>query len=108
MRRAFTITAATVALFASNVAWANPQENPVRLPMTLSEVVAPQQVTVEQGDHLWKISERHLVATQADSAIAPYWHRVVELNLPTLRSGNPDLIYPGELVTLPDVGSKNG
>ena len=107
MRRVFTIAIASVALVASNVAWANPQENPVRLPMTLSEVVDSQRVKVEPGDHLWKISERHLVATRAESAIAPYWRRVVQLNLPTLRSGDPDLIYPGELVTLPDLGRRN-
>ncbi len=106
MRRAITIAAATVALLASDVAWANPQENPVRLPMTLP-LAAPQQVTVESGDHLWKISARHLNKTETGLAIAPYWQRVVELNLPTLRSGDPDLIYPGELVTLPDLGRKN-
>jgi hypothetical protein len=33
--------------------------------------------------------------------IAPYWLRVVEINLPRLRSGNPNLVYPGEVVELP-------
>lgn len=64
-------------------------------------------VVVEEGDHLWKISERRLSdvyqreATNAE--IGPYWREIIDENQPTLRSGNPDLIYPGEVVALPPV-----
>jgi nucleoid-associated protein YgaU len=55
---------------------------------------------VAKGDHLWKISARHL-DTDANHEIAPYWRQLIEVNTPHLRSGDPDLIYPGEVVELP-------
>jgi nucleoid-associated protein YgaU len=39
----------------------------------------------------------------SDSEVAPYWVSVVEANRNSIRSGNPDLIYPGEVVLLPDL-----
>jgi resuscitation-promoting factor RpfA len=63
---------------------------------------------IAPGDHLWSIAARHLAAgtrrSRADltpADIAPYWRRVVEHNRPRLRSGDPDLVYPGEEVELP-------
>jgi nucleoid-associated protein YgaU len=60
---------------------------------------------VVAGDNLWSIARAALAdATGAPPAardVAPYWHRVVDANRATLRSGDPDLIHPGELVTLP-------
>lgn len=78
--------------------------------LRLPTEVAPQTVdtvVVEQGDHLWKISARHLLehlgrkATSAE--ITPYWVEVIHENLDNLRSGDPDLVYPGEVVELPEV-----
>lgn len=63
---------------------------------------------VRRGDHLWKISARRLgdllerPATNGETG--PYWRSVIEVNRDRLRSGNPDLIYPGELVKLPQPG----
>lgn len=61
--------------------------------------------TVVPGDNLWRIAEARLEATVTTSPtaaeIAGYWHAVVAINTPTLRSGDPNLIYPGELITLP-------
>jgi hypothetical protein len=63
---------------------------------------------IAPGEHLWSISAEHLAAragrpvaqlTPAD--IAPYWWRVVELNRSRLRSGDANLLYPGETVELP-------
>ncbi len=71
-----------------------------RIPIELSsQAPAETTVVVEAGDHLWKISERHLEGSSR--TIAPYWLQVIDLNTPTLRSGNPDLIYPGEVIELP-------
>ena len=36
-----------------------------------------------------------------DEEIARYWRTVCDANRDTLRSGNVDLVYPGEIVTLP-------
>ncbi len=69
-------------------------------------VVGVTEVTVRPGDHLWGLSEGRL--SQAigraplDHEVAPYWREVVEANRERIRSGNPDLIQPGEVVTLPD------
>ncbi|MGH8986568.1 MAG: hypothetical protein ACRDY6_22235, partial [Acidimicrobiia bacterium] len=53
---------------------------------------------VAAGESLWTIAGAH-VAPGAD--IAAYWARVVDANRDTLRSGNPNLIYPGEAIALP-------
>jgi hypothetical protein len=61
---------------------------------------------VGAGDNLWQIARAEVIRASgadrpADSQIAPYWRRVVEANRSTLRSGDPSLIFPGEVVTLP-------
>ncbi len=59
------------------------------------------EVVVIPGDNLWRISARHLADLGDDRGVGPYWRRVVEANRPHLRSGDPDLIYPGEEIRLP-------
>ena len=64
--------------------------------------------TVEPGDNLWTIAAHHLQTDDpanpmTEARIAPYWARVVELNRPSLRSQNPDWIYPGEEIQLPPI-----
>jgi len=65
---------------------------------------------VVRGDNLWTIARTHLAevrgrraADLSDREIAAYWVTVVEANRGGLRSGDPDLIYPGEVVELPPV-----
>jgi len=65
---------------------------------------------VVQGDNLWTISRDHLAAVGnrrpsdlSDHEIATYWLRVIAVNRSSLRSGNPDVIFPGELIMLPPV-----
>jgi hypothetical protein len=61
---------------------------------------------VKPGDNLWTIAGAHLAdngAPRSNGRIAPYWERVVQENRTGLRSGNPDLIFPGETVSLPPV-----
>ncbi|MGF1666526.1 MAG: hypothetical protein ACFCVC_09680 [Acidimicrobiia bacterium] len=64
------------------------------------------EVVAAPGDHLWMLAERRLVAVSgravADHEVAPYWRATVDENLPRLRSGDADLIQPGETITLPD------
>lgn len=60
---------------------------------------------VRPGDHLWSISGEHLTIV-LDRAPTPeeharYWVHVIDAALPVIRSGDPDLIYPGEEVPLP-------
>jgi len=53
---------------------------------------------VSRGDNLWRIA-----ATAAGHEdIADYWRRLITANAGLLRSGDPDLIYPGEQIVLPE------
>lgn len=63
---------------------------------------------VTGGEHLWSIAATQVAGASATPSadlspadIAPYWLRVVELNRQRLRSRNPNLVYPGEVVELP-------
>lgn len=62
------------------------------------------EVVVTEGDHLWALAERRISSTlgrpAADHEVAPYWREVVSSN-PEIRSGDPDLIFPGEVIVLP-------
>jgi hypothetical protein len=60
---------------------------------------SPASYTVAPGDNLWTIAAAQLDANAAE--VASYWNRVVEVNRTTLRSGDPNLIYPGETIELP-------
>ena len=66
---------------------------------------------VVPGDNLWTISRNRLALVTnrssgdiSDHEIASYWLRVIAVNRSSLRSGNPDLIFPGEIIHLPPVG----
>jgi LysM domain len=66
-----------------------------------------QRVEVEKGDNLWKIAATELADARhtepGNAEIASYWLAVIEANEPTIKSGDPDLIYPGETITLPTI-----
>ena len=57
------------------------------------------------GDNLWLIAraalERTSTARVDDADVARYWRTVIGANRSTLRSGDPSLVFPGEIVTLP-------
>lgn len=63
---------------------------------------------VQPGDNLWKIAHHHL-ATDPDRPLATitakevrrYWVQLVQTNRYTIRSADPNLIYPGENIALP-------
>jgi hypothetical protein len=69
-----------------------------------------QAYRVERGDNLWAIARNHLARARSGGSgeptnreVAHYWLRLVEANKDGLRSGDPDLIYPDEEITLPPV-----
>lgn len=66
-----------------------------------------QPYEVVAGDNLWTIAQRTLAADRdrmpSVTEIARYWRAVIDHNQSRLRSGDPDLIYPGELLDLPTV-----
>jgi hypothetical protein len=65
-------------------------------PAPAAPVPAGQHV-VAPGESMWTIAADHAGATAA----AQYWAHVVDVNRARVRSGDPDLIYPGEIVELP-------
>jgi nucleoid-associated protein YgaU len=68
----------------------------------------PRIHRVAPGESLWTIARANLArgtgrnpAQLSNREVAVYWVRMVAANRARLRSGNPDLIYPGEYVRLP-------
>ncbi|HUG32382.1 MAG TPA: hypothetical protein VMM14_05770 [Acidimicrobiia bacterium] len=104
MSRVLAIVGLVVALMATGVAFATPEEQ-IRHPTMTGNAEPPGgdagSVRVLEGDHLWKISARRLGDNATNEEISPYWRQVVVVNTPRLRSGDPDLIYPGEIVKVP-------
>jgi hypothetical protein len=76
-----------------------PAARPARPP------VASGRVVVRAGDNLWAIARTSLARisgrTPTEREVARYWLTVIAANRSTLRSGDPSLIFPGEIVTLP-------
>jgi hypothetical protein len=67
----------------------------------------PTEVVVKFGDHMWALAEQRLNQVRgrgvSDAEIAPYWLQVIGVNLSRIRSGDPDLIFPGEILFLPEI-----
>jgi hypothetical protein len=66
---------------------------------------APLVWLVRPGDHLWKVAGEHLQIVldrePTRDELARYWVEVIDAARPVIRSGDPDLIYPGEEIPLP-------
>ena len=60
---------------------------------------------VAPGENLWVIARGHLLAdgqpAPRDVEVHAYWMRLIHDNLSTLRSGDANLIHPGERLVLP-------
>lgn len=61
---------------------------------------------VRPGQHFWAVAERVLAEawsrTPSDREVDGYWRRLIEVNRAQLRDpGNPDLLYPGQVLTVP-------
>jgi hypothetical protein len=83
---------------------------PVRPPTAVNQIGSlpsrGRAYVVQSGDNLWRIARAEVIRTSGDARpndtrIAPYWRRLISANQATLRSGDPSLIFPGEIVTLP-------
>jgi hypothetical protein len=65
---------------------------------------------VREGESLWTISRDRLAEVTnrrsselSDHEIAAYWLRVIAVNRSSLESGDPDVIFPEEIIKLPPV-----
>ena len=69
----------------------------------------PSSVTVAAGESFWKIAE-DLVGQQlghppTDAEMTPFWAELVAANADRLvHAGNPNLIYPGQVLVVPGAG----
>lgn len=61
---------------------------------------------VQPGDHFWAVAERVLAEVwgraPADEEVDGYWRSLVDANAGQLRDpGNPDLLFPGQIIAVP-------
>lgn len=81
------------------------EENPCLAEEPAGSYIAPLTWLVRPGDHLWKIAGEHLTIVldrqPTRDEHARYWVEVIDAARPIIRSGEPDLIYPGEQIPLP-------
>lgn len=75
----------------------------------------PRLHRVAPGESLWSIARSNLANGTGRGEpevrtreVAAYWLRMLAANRARLRSGNPDLIYPGEYVRLPAIKRSTG
>lgn len=66
---------------------------PIRSPGPAAPSTAGTRYVVKPGDYLWKIAQRYY-------GKGHLWPRIWDVNKP-MRSGNPNLIYAGEVITIP-------
>jgi hypothetical protein len=72
----------------------------------------PARHTAVAGDDLWSIAAARLaqvtgrpVASLSDADVAAYWAQVCDANRGRVRSGDLNLIFPGEEIALPPISS---
>lgn len=62
---------------------------------------------VAAGDHLWSIARQTLARAldhpPTTRQITSYWVDLIEANRERIHSGDPNLLYPGEMIILPEV-----
>jgi nucleoid-associated protein YgaU len=56
----------------------------------------PATYTVRPGDSLWRIADRHLGPHATAAATAREVNRLWQINQQRIRTGDPDLIFPGQ------------
>lgn len=110
-----TTTSTTVAPTTTSTSTV-PDEPPVLtgeldengIPVGLEFPLFNSQHTIIGGENLWLIAANQLAAITErtldevpQTDVAAYWERVIDTNRSGLRSGNPDLVYPGEVITFP-------
>lgn len=56
---------------------------------------------VQSGETLWGIGRDLLNSTASNASVAEFVSELWELNAASIRSGDPDLIVPGQVLVLP-------
>ncbi|MGI9607832.1 MAG: LysM peptidoglycan-binding domain-containing protein [Acidimicrobiales bacterium] len=85
-----------------------PARHPLAAPSSSSRPAPETTRPVMPGDHFWSIAEETLETSWGrgdltDREIAGYWQTLIDANLDQLvEPDNPDLLLPGQVLTLPD------
>lgn len=80
------------------------------VPPAEAQVETPTNLNheVQRGDNMWKIATevltREFEREPSNAEVVAYWRQLIDLNRANLISRNPDLIYPGETLSLPATG----
>lgn len=76
-------------------------------PAAVGAQAGAESYIVVKGDNFWTIAENRIRSVKGggvtERQVARYWVKVVDANRSSIRSGDPDLIFPGEQVSLPAV-----
>jgi resuscitation-promoting factor RpfA len=64
------------------------------------EIRTPSTYRVQPGDSLWRIAARHLGPDATTAQTAREVNRLWELNQRRIGTGNPDLIFPGQTLSM--------
>ena len=85
---------------------------PVATPPATAPPPPATTYTVVSGDSLWSIAAAQVAPRNGQTAasvsaadVTPYWQTVCDANRSALRSGDVNLIYPGEQILLPPLSS---
>lgn len=111
-----TASTTTTAGTSTTTTPTTPTSNPVVLPQEEPNPAPPDNAktgrtrTIAPGQHLWAVAEQALAdawgRAPSDAEIAPYWTDLVLLNRPGLPDpSNPDLVFPGHTVVLPEIAT---
>jgi resuscitation-promoting factor RpfA len=105
-----TRESAPAARPAPTVADATPAPSAAPAPAAPPPASVATTYTVSAGDSLWSIAADHVAGTSGrapaqvpDAEVTGFWQRICDANQGRLRSGDLNLIFPGEQVVLPAV-----
>jgi len=85
-----------------------PQDGLTKTPTKISRPDADHLWTVAPGDSFWAIADEHLQDSWerevTEAEVATYWTQLIAANTDRLvEPGNPDLLLPGQVLTLPEL-----
>lgn len=81
------------------------QPPPIQPPVAPVAPPADEEVVVEPGDSFWSLAADAVGDHARPAAVDDYWRRLIARNRARLVDpGNPDLLYPGQVLALPPIG----
>lgn len=104
-----TVPTTTPPVVTTPPASVDVQGKVVQRPNDTPTATTPQSstYTVVSGDNFWAIAEAQvqnsLGRQPTNAETANYWVKLIDANRSAIRSGDPDLIFPGEVFTLPPI-----